>query len=120
MSGVDLPTVKEILGHREIEMTLRYSHLAPAHKAKAVERLSEVLEKITNPKDRDAARQAEAEKAPAMAANLAQIRNVFLVRSGRGLSVIGPKEAANQEVSRGSDWWRRGESNPRPKVFRQI
>jgi hypothetical protein len=30
MSWVDLPTVKEILGHREIEMmTLRYSHLAP-------------------------------------------------------------------------------------------
>ena len=37
MSGVDLPNVKDILGHREIEMTLRYSHLAPAHKARAME-----------------------------------------------------------------------------------
>ncbi len=120
MNGVDLPTVKEILGHREIEMTLRYSHLAPAHKAKAVEKLGEVLEKITNPKEREAAKNAEAEKAPALAANLAQIRNVFLVRSGRGLSVIGPKEPANQAVSRSGEWWRRGESNPRPKVFRQI
>jgi len=116
MGGVDLATVKEILGHREIEMTLRYSHLAPAHKAKAVEKLGEVLDKITNPKGR----QAEAEKTPALAANLAQIRNIFLVRSGRGLSVVGPKEAANQEVSRAGDWWRRGESNPRPKDFRQV
>jgi integrase len=120
MSGVDLPTVKEILGHREIEMTIRYSHLAPAHKVKAVEKLGEVLEKITNPKEREAMQKTETEKAPALAANLAQIRNVFLVRSGRGLSVIGPKELANQAVNRSSDWWRRGESNPRPKVFRQI
>jgi hypothetical protein len=52
---------------------------APAHKAKAVEKLGEVLEKITNPKEREAAKKAEAEKAPALAANLAQIRNVFLV-----------------------------------------
>jgi hypothetical protein len=105
MSGVDLPTVKEILGHREIEVTLRYSHLAPAHKAKAVEKLGEVLEKITNPKEREAARDAEGDKAPALAANLAQIRNVFLVRSGRGLSVIGPKEPANQAVNRSGEWW---------------
>ena len=94
MGGVDLATVKEILGHREIEMTLRYSHLAPAHKASAMDKLGDALEKITNPKEREAAQQAEAEKAPALAANLAQIRNVFLVRSGRGLSVIEPKEAA--------------------------
>jgi len=37
---VDLATVKEILGQREIEMTfLRYSHLAPAHIAKAEDKL---------------------------------------------------------------------------------
>jgi hypothetical protein len=36
-------TVKETLGQRETEMTLRYSHLAPAHKAKAVEKLGEAL-----------------------------------------------------------------------------
>src|SRR5262249_51086216 len=46
MSGVDLPTVKEILGHREINMTLRYSHLAPAHKAKAVQQLGDALQQI--------------------------------------------------------------------------
>ena len=77
MEGVDLATVKEILGHREIEMTLRYSHLAPAHKAKAMDKLGDALEKITNPKDREAARQAQIEQVPAKLANLPQIRERF-------------------------------------------
>lgn len=37
MAGVDLNTVRELLGHRSITMTLRYAHLAPEHKAAAVE-----------------------------------------------------------------------------------
>jgi integrase len=40
MSGVDLVTVKELLGHRTIKMTMRYSHLSQDHKRNAVERLS--------------------------------------------------------------------------------
>ncbi len=39
MAGVDLNTVRELLGHGDIKMTLRYAHLAPEHKAAAVERL---------------------------------------------------------------------------------
>jgi integrase len=117
MGGVDLATVKEILGHREIEMTLRYSHLAPAHKASAMDRLGEALEAAGKQNEN---RANDAQQPAALAANLAQIRNVFLVRSGRGLSVIEPKTSQQQGVSRESDWWRRGESNPRPKVFHQI
>jgi integrase len=39
MAGVDITTVKELLGHKTLTMTLRYAHLAPSHKVKAVELL---------------------------------------------------------------------------------
>ena len=38
MAGVDLVSVKEILGHRDIQTTLRYAHLAPGHLRDAVNR----------------------------------------------------------------------------------
>ncbi len=40
MAGVDLNTVRELLGHGSLDMTIRYSHLAPEHKAAAVELIS--------------------------------------------------------------------------------
>ncbi len=39
MAGVDLRTVAELLGHRTLQMVIRYSHLAPEHQASAVDRL---------------------------------------------------------------------------------
>ncbi|HSB31352.1 MAG TPA: site-specific integrase, partial [Candidatus Sulfobium mesophilum] len=39
MAGVDLTTVSKLLGHKTLTMTLRYSHLAPAHMVKAVDML---------------------------------------------------------------------------------
>ncbi|MCL4322565.1 MAG: site-specific integrase [Deltaproteobacteria bacterium] len=41
MKGIDLTTVKELLGHKDIKMTLRYAHLAPAHIRKAVDVLDQ-------------------------------------------------------------------------------
>jgi len=39
VAGVDVRTVQELLGHKSIGMTVRYSHLAPKHTLAAVERL---------------------------------------------------------------------------------
>jgi integrase len=43
MAGQDITTVKELLGHKTLTMTLRYAHLAPSHKVKAVDILDKVL-----------------------------------------------------------------------------
>jgi site-specific recombinase XerD len=40
MGGIDLTTVKELMGYKDITMTLRYAHLSDEHKQRAVEILS--------------------------------------------------------------------------------
>ena len=40
MNGVDLPTVKRLMGHTDIQTTMIYAHLAPEHLSDAVNKLS--------------------------------------------------------------------------------
>jgi site-specific recombinase XerD len=40
MNGVDIRTVQELLGHKSIVMTMKYSHLAPDHRQAAVEKMN--------------------------------------------------------------------------------
>jgi integrase len=46
MRGADLPTVKELMGHKKIEMTLRYTHLSSDHKRRAVDLLDDSEGKV--------------------------------------------------------------------------
>jgi len=47
MSGVDVMTVKELLGHASLTMTLRYSHLAPDHRLRAIKTLDSAYQTDT-------------------------------------------------------------------------
>lgn len=40
MAGVDIRTVQEVLGHKTLTMTTRYSHLSGAHLTQAVNWIS--------------------------------------------------------------------------------
>jgi len=41
MQGTTILIIKELLGHKKIEMTMRYAHLLPDHKKEAVLQLAE-------------------------------------------------------------------------------
>jgi integrase len=89
MEGTDLVTVKDLMGHSNINMTVRYSHLVQEHKAQAVARLGEKLHgKLTAESATETVspelKQAIGESLPP---DLEQNRNVFLVRKGRGLKI---------------------------------
>ena len=90
MAGVDLVTVKDLMGHVGINMTVRYSHLVPEHKAQAVAKLgtrfaglksdAKSQSSVVSPELKEAIRDV-------LISNLEQNRNVFLVRKGRGLKI---------------------------------
>jgi len=40
MAGVDIATIQELMGHKDISTTKRYLHPSPSHKKEAVERLT--------------------------------------------------------------------------------
>ena len=58
MKGVDLRTVQELMGHKTIAMTLRYSHLSPAHQLEAVQRLTRKPTGTTTGTEPEAAKRA--------------------------------------------------------------
>lgn len=51
MQGVDLRTVQQVMGHKDIKMTMRYSHLSPEHIQEAMERLDKLWTLFGHQKD---------------------------------------------------------------------
>ena len=41
MAGANITSVKELMGHKTLAMTLRYAHLAPDQRREAVAKLNE-------------------------------------------------------------------------------
>jgi site-specific recombinase XerD len=60
MDGVDIRTVQELMGHKTITMTMKYSHLSPGHQMDAVQRLV----KPQNAVQTDTTTDTEQKKAP--------------------------------------------------------
>lgn len=63
MAGVDLRTVAQLMGHRNIQMTMRYSHLAPDHQQNAVDRLVESSRSVTSTQSSTAINKAKRQSA---------------------------------------------------------
>ncbi len=53
MAGVDLVTIQQLMGHKTLEMTLRYAHLSPEHRLTAIRRLDPPTGTTTGTKGRD-------------------------------------------------------------------
>ena len=51
LEGVPIHTVKELAGHKSIEMTMRYAHLSPDHKSKAIETIGNLMDTVWTPKE---------------------------------------------------------------------
>lgn len=49
LSGMDLSTLKELAGHSQIQMTLRYVHPTPEHKRRAIRQFEAYATSQTNP-----------------------------------------------------------------------
>ena len=62
MGGVDLNTIRDILGHKSLDMVLRYAHLSRSHQASAVGILDKEMDTFWTPrgKTHDVSKSTEA------------------------------------------------------------
>ncbi len=53
MKGVDIRSIQGLMGHKDIKMTMRYSHPTSEHEKRAVKMLDEVISIFTTQADPD-------------------------------------------------------------------
>ncbi len=81
MNGADLNTVRELLGHKSIKMTLRYAHLSPGHKQKAIELIDQAMKvptrksKVGNGKSKVEGRKSKVEAESRVASRKSKVRD---------------------------------------------
>jgi hypothetical protein len=95
-------TVKELLGHKTINMTNRYTHLAQEHKAQAVAKLSKLMQGeqgATENQKVTVAAELKAAINAVLTPKLEQNRNIFLVRRGRGLGILNDSKRELEAAS---------------------
>ena len=64
MSGIDLTTVQQLLGHQTYQMILKYAHLSPEHRQSAVDILARKTGKLGAGKIEHGTNLAQEKKAP--------------------------------------------------------
>jgi len=83
MAGVDIRTVAELMGHRTLQVTMRYAHLAPEHKAAPLAKLEKL--EATDTKTSTAAHGAQKNEIASFPQSLWFSR----LQSKRALSSVG-------------------------------
>jgi integrase len=73
MAGVDMRTLQELMGHKTMQMTLRYAHLSPAHQLDAVQRLNRPTDTTTD---------TEVEESVAVAGGASQVVDLLGEKDG--------------------------------------
>ncbi len=59
MAGIDLPTLRELAGPANIQMTMRYVHPTPEHKRAAIQKLENFISDARDPENRLVASELE-------------------------------------------------------------
>lgn len=78
MAGIDIGTLQQLLGHSSPTMTMRYSHLAPEHTMRAVEKV-----KLGKPSDAGEVREPRVRLIPTRRRGLVLVKTPPAERKGR-------------------------------------
>ena len=113
MSGVELRTVQELMGHKTITMTLRYSHLSAEHQQDAVRKLEAWASDTSTDTDESELERAELQTEASIrfikgnlggqGVNRTLDTRIFSLLQTRRKGRVAPRSAGSQGLSRSSE-----------------